>query len=29
MQYGGWVAKDPSVRGQGMHLGLCSGAKGL
>ena len=23
------VAKGPSVRGQGMRLGLCSGAKGL
>ena len=24
-----WMAKGPSVRGQGMRLGLCSGAKGL
>ena len=26
---GGWMAKGPSDRGQGMRLGLCSGVKGL
>ncbi len=27
--YREWMAKGPSDRGQGMRLGLCSGAKGL
>ena len=26
---GGWMANDPSERGQGMRLGRCSGVKGL
>ena len=28
-KYRKWMAKGPSVRGQGVRLGLCSGAKGL